>query len=79
MTAATVTYKGEPFTKINLVSGSDVGVSPILYTTDAIRGVLTSPWFLLAVGVVVVLFIIFVTVSSSYSKKRRAKQRKNKK
>lgn len=79
VTTATVTYKGEPFTKINLVSGSDVGVSPILYTTDAIRGVLTSPWFLLAVGVVVVLFIIFVTVSSSYSKKRRAKQRKNKK
>ena len=51
----------------------------ILYTTDAIRGGLTSPWFLLAVGVVVVLFIIFVTVSSSYSKKRRAKQHKNKK
>lgn len=79
VTTATVTYKGEPFTKINLVSESDVGVSPILYTTDAIRGVLTSPWFLLAVGLVVVLFIIFVTVSSSYSKKRRGKQRKGKK
>lgn len=71
ITTATVYYKDEPFTQINLVSNDDVGVSPILYTTDAIRGVLTSPWFLMAVGLVVILFIIYVSVSSSYSKKRK--------
>lgn len=71
ITTATVYYKDEPFTQINLVSNEDVGVSPILYTTDAIRGVLTSPWFLIAVGLIVILFIVYVSVSSSYSKKRK--------
>lgn len=71
VTTATVSYRDEPFMTINLVSGEDVGVSPILYTTDAIRGVLTSPWFLLAVGLIVVLFIVYVSVSSSYAKKRK--------
>lgn len=78
VTTATVYYKDEPFTQINLVANDGVGVSPILYTTDAIRGVLTSPWFLIAVGLVVVLFIIYVTVSSSYAKKRK-RDKKSKK
>ena len=71
VTTATVYYKDEPFTQINLVASDTVGVSPILYTTDAIRGVLTSPWFLMAVGLIVVLFIVYVSVSSSYAKKRK--------
>ena len=71
ITTATVYYKNEPFTQINLVANEDISVSPILYTTDAIRGVLTSPWFLIAVGLVVILFIIYVSVSSSYAKKRK--------
>lgn len=80
VTTATVYYQNEAFTKINLVANESVGVSPILYTTDAIRGVLTSPWFLIAVGLIVVLFIIYVSVSSSYSKKRkRDKQSKSRK
>ena len=78
ITTATVYYKGEEFTKINLVSGENVGVSPILYTTDAIRGVLTSPWFLIAVALVVILFIIYVSVSSSYAKKKRKDKRSQK-
>lgn len=78
ITTATVYYKGEGFTQINLIANEDVGVSPILYTTDAIRGVLTSPWFLIAVGLIVVLFIVYVSVSSSYAKKRkREKNTKN--
>jgi len=78
VTTATVTYRGEPFTTINLVSDRDVGVSPILYFTDTIGGVLRSPWFLIAVGLVVVLFIVYVSVSSSYSKKRRERRGKTK-
>ena len=76
ITTATVYYKDQEYTKINLVSDQDVGVSPILYTTDAVRGVLTSPWFLLAVAVVVILFIIYVSVSSSYSKKKKKRERR---
>lgn len=75
ITTATVYYKGQDFMQINLVANESVGVSPILYTTDAIGGILTSPWFLLAVGLVVVLFIVYVSVSSSYSRKKKRSRR----
>lgn len=74
ITTATVYYKGEPFKKINLVAHDDVSASPILFFTHGVDKVLTSPWFLIAVGVVVVLFVVFVSVSSSYNKKKRRKK-----
>ena len=76
VTTATVSYKGQPFTTINLVAYDRVGVSPILYTTDAVRTVLTSPWFLAAVAVVVALFVVYVSVSSSHAKKKRRRNNK---
>lgn len=76
ITTATVAYKGEAFATINLIAHDSVSVSPILYTTDAIRSVLTSPWFLLAVAVIVILFVIYVSVSSSYSKRKKRAERK---
>ena len=79
ITTATVYYKGQEFTKINLTADQDVGVSPILYVTDTVKGVLTSPWFLLAVAVVVILFIVYVSVSSSYSKKKKRDNNKHSK
>ena len=79
ITTATVYYKGQEFSKINLIADQDVGVSPILYVTDAVKGVLTSPWFLLAVAVVVILFVVYVSVSSSYSKKKKRDRNKHSK
>ncbi len=70
VTTATVLYKGTEFMKINLVSHDDVKLSPILYTTDIIKSILTSFWFLLAVAIVVILFVVYVAVSSSYNKKK---------
>lgn len=72
VTTATVYYKGDSVTQINLVAQQDVKVSLILYVSELVKSVLTSVWFLLAVLVVVVLFVIYVAVSSSYSKKKRA-------
>lgn len=71
ITTATVRYKGDPFATINLVASDSVAVSPILYVTDAVRTVLTSPWFLISVALVVVLFVIYVSVSTSYAKKKK--------
>lgn len=71
ITTATVYYKGEAFDTINLVANADVSASPILFFTHGVDKVLTSPWFLIAVGIVVILFIVFVSVSSSYNKKKR--------
>ena len=76
ITPATVYYKGEAFTKINLVSQEDVRVSFILYVSELVKSVLTSVWFLIAVLIVVVLFVVYVGISSSYNKKKRAKSSK---
>ncbi|MBQ6152833.1 MAG: D-alanyl-D-alanine carboxypeptidase [Ruminococcus sp.] len=75
ITTATVFYKGQEFEKINLVAQDSVSVSPILYVTDAVRSVLTSVWFLMAVAIIVILFIVYITVSSSYSRRKKAKER----
>ena len=48
---------------------------PILFFTHGVDRVLTSPWFLMSVGIVVVLFVVFVSVSSSYNKKKRRNQK----
>ncbi|MBQ9515242.1 MAG: D-alanyl-D-alanine carboxypeptidase [Ruminococcus sp.] len=74
ITTATVYYKGEAFRKINLVAHDDVSASPILFFTHGVDKVLTSPWFLIAVALVVILFVVFVSVSSSYNKKKRKRQ-----
>lgn len=79
ITTATVLYKGEPFTSIRLVAQDDVKVSPIMYTTDVIKSVLSSMWFLIAVGIIVVLFVLYVLISQKYSKeKEREKPNKEK-
>ena len=74
VTTATIYYKGEAFTQINLVSQEDVRVSFILYITELVKSVLTSVWFLLAVFVVIVLFVVYVSISSSYNKKKKSAQ-----
>ncbi|MBR1532931.1 MAG: hypothetical protein IJ639_01080, partial [Ruminococcus sp.] len=75
ITTATVYYKGEAFETINLIANEDVNASPILSFTHGVDRVLTSPWFLMSVGIVVVLFVVFVSVSSSYNKKKRRNQK----
>lgn len=76
ITPATVYYKGDVFTKINLVSQEDVRVSFILYVSELVKSVLTSVWFLISVLIVIVLFVIYVGVSSSYSKKKKTRSNK---
>ncbi len=78
ITTATVYYKGDEVTKINLIAVQDVKVSLILYVSEMIKGVLTSVWFLLSVLVVVVLFVVYVAVSTSYQKKKQAQNNRRK-
>lgn len=78
ITTATVSYKGDEITKINLIAQQDVKVSLILYVSEMIKGVLTSVWFLLSVLIVVVLFVVYVAVSTSYQKKKQAQDKRRK-
>ncbi|MBE6824143.1 MAG: D-alanyl-D-alanine carboxypeptidase [Ruminococcaceae bacterium] len=76
VTTATVYYKDQPFTQINLVSQDDVRVSLILYITELVKSVLTSVWFLISVFIVIVLFVVYVAVSSSYQKKKQSQSKR---
>ncbi len=76
VTTATVYYKEQPFTQINLVSQDDVRVSLILYITELVKSVLTSIWFLISVFIVIVLFVVYVAVSSSYQKKKQTQTKR---
>lgn len=71
VTTASVYYKNQLVTSINLVSQEEVKVSFILYIASLVKSILTSVWFLLAVLLVIVLFVVYVTVSTSYSKKSK--------
>ncbi|MBQ4129565.1 MAG: D-alanyl-D-alanine carboxypeptidase [Ruminococcus sp.] len=76
VTTATVYYKGESVTQINLIAQENVKVSFILYITELVKSVLTSVWFLISVFIVIVLFVVYVGISSSYTKKKRAQAQK---
>lgn len=77
ITTATVYYKGDSVTQINLVSQEDVRVSLILYISELVKSILTSVWFLISVLIVVILFVIYVAVSTSHSKSKRAQQKRS--
>lgn len=77
ITKANVTYKGDKICSINLVAQDDVQLSPILYTTDIIKNILSSVWFLLAVGIVIILFVVYVIVSQRYNKNKKEQKRKS--
>lgn len=79
ITTATVYYKGDKYASIRLVSQDDVALSPILYTTDIIKSILTSIWFLFAVGIVVILFVLYVIISQNYTKKKERVNKRNRK
>ena len=76
ITTATVYYKGDKVTSINLVSQDEVKVSFIIYASELVKTILTSIWFLLAVLIVIVLFVIYVSVSTSYNKKKKARSKR---
>ena len=76
ITSATVYYKGQKVTKINLVSQEEVKVSFIIYASELVKTILTSIWFLLSVFIVIVLFVVYVTVSTSYNNKKKARSKR---
>lgn len=76
ITTATVYYKGQQVTKINLVSQDSVKASFIIYASELVKTILTSIWFLISVLVVIVLFVVFVTVSTSYNKTKKVRSKR---
>lgn len=75
---ATLSYADTKLATINLVAGETVGRSELLHTTNAVKAVLTSRWFLWAVAAIVLLLIVYIVLAIIYNRKRK-KLRKVKK
>ena len=75
---ATLSYANEKLATINLVSAESVERSELLHTTDAVKKVLSSKWFLAVAAVVIFLIVVYIILAILYNRKRK-KLRKVKK
>lgn len=78
---ATISYANQELGTVELVAAEDVNRSELLYVLNGAKNIVTSKWFLLAAGLLVVLFIIYLIISTVYTKrnKRRRKVKKYRK
>ncbi|HHZ06554.1 MAG TPA: D-alanyl-D-alanine carboxypeptidase [Clostridiales bacterium] len=57
---ATISYNGEELTKVNLVACETLDRSEFLYSMTIAKNIMTSPWFIVAAIVIVILFIAYL-------------------
>lgn len=70
---ATITYKGEELTKMNIVASETVERSDFIYAMTIARNIVTSSVFLIAISVILLLFIAYMIMISRYNKKQKTK------
>ena len=72
---ATLSYANQQLTTINLVASESVERSEVLHTTDTIKQILTSTWFLVIAGIIVLLLIIYIILALIYNRKKKKLRR----
>lgn len=70
---ATVSYKGEQLTKVNLVASENVEKSEFLYFKAVALNIITSKMFIIIVSIIVVLFVLYVVMVNVFAVKRNKK------
>lgn len=68
---AVLSYANQELTTINLVASESVERSELLHSADVIRNIVTSIWFLVIVGIIVVLLIVYLVLALLYNRKRK--------
>ncbi len=71
---ATVSYKGEQLTKVNLVAAENIEKSEFLYFKAIAMNILTSKMFIITVSVIAGLFILYVVFVNVIAVKRKKKR-----
>jgi D-alanyl-D-alanine carboxypeptidase len=66
---------GEKLGEVNLIAGEDIKRSTLLSILDGIGKVLTSPWFLAAVMLIILVIAAYVFYAINVNKRRRGKVR----
>lgn len=72
---ATVSYKGEQLTKVNLIAAEDIEKSDFLYFKAVAMNILTSKMFTITIGVIVGLFILYVVFVNVFAVRRKKKSK----
>lgn len=68
---ATVSYKGEELTKVNLIAEKDVNKNNFLYFKEVALNIVKTPLFIIITAVVLLLFIVYVIFVLSISGKTK--------
>ena len=72
---ATYTYMGEVLAEVPLVAAESVERSEIVQTIQQGKDIITSPWFLITTGVILVLLAIYIVLAVWMNRKRRKMRR----
>jgi D-alanyl-D-alanine carboxypeptidase (penicillin-binding protein 5/6) len=75
---ATLSYANEKLATVNLVAAESVDRSELLHTTDIVKTIFTSTWFLVIASLIVFLVVLYIVLAIIYNRKRK-KLRKVKK
>ena len=72
---ATLSYANQPLATINLVASESVERSELLHTTDVIKSIFTSTWFLVIAAIIILLVIIYIILAIIYNRRRKKLRR----
>ena len=72
---ATYTYMGGVLAEVPLVAAESVERSEIVQTIQQGKDIITSPWFLITAGVILVLLAIYIVLAVWMNRKRRKMRR----
>lgn len=68
---ATYSYANQKLATINLVASESVDRSELLHTTDIIKSIFTSVWFIAIFSIIVLLIIAYIVLAIIYNRKKK--------
>lgn len=68
---ATLSYANQTLGTVNLVAAESVERSELLHTTDIIKSIFTSLWFIIIFSIIILLVVIYIILTLIYNKKKK--------
>jgi serine-type D-Ala-D-Ala carboxypeptidase (penicillin-binding protein 5/6) len=68
---ATLSYANQELATINLVASESVERSELLHSTNIVKSIFTSKWFIAIVGIIILLVIIYIILALIYNRKKK--------
>ena len=67
----TLSYAGKELGTVELVVSETVERSELLIVMNAVRNMVTSVWFIIAVGIIILFFLGYIVLVALYNRKKR--------